>query len=59
MKISGYILLGILVIGGFGVFGYIVGENFQKSASNDELGSEHIFEQSKTNSKDSLQHMLR
>ncbi|MBM3903588.1 MAG: hypothetical protein FJ357_00370 [Thaumarchaeota archaeon] len=59
MKISGYVLLGILVVGGFGIFGFVVGESFEKSATDKTLESVDIFEQGKTNNKDFMQSELK
>ncbi len=45
MKKLGFLLIGILVTGGFGVLGYIVGENFQNSTKdNDSLVAEVVLD---------------
>lgn len=45
MKKLGFLLIGILVTGGFGVLGYLVGENFQNSTKdNDSLMTKTVLE---------------
>lgn len=45
MKKLGFLLIGILVTGGFGVLGYVVGENFQSSVNaDDSIAAELVLE---------------